>query len=145
LIAAGLSAAEIAARIHRWLPQVSKVVKEISRATKPTAVPVVISDSKTTCPAKTWDMLAAAARRRNAEPAVLLVQIAEGVIKHGSIDRAIHADAALGSTDVCGLRVLQIAIDLEAVGHAGGLDQLEYMIPVKARLKSARPDGERAG
>jgi hypothetical protein len=92
LIASGLTAAQIAERMHRGLPQVSRVVREISEAAKPTSVPVLINDSKTTCSAKLWTALSAAARRRNASPANLLIQIAEGVLKRGSVDSVLHTE-----------------------------------------------------
>jgi hypothetical protein len=43
-------------------------------------------DAKTTCPAKTWELLAAAARQRGTDPARLALQIMENVLKYGSID-----------------------------------------------------------
>jgi hypothetical protein len=84
-----MSAPEIATRIHGGLPQVSKVVREINEATKPTSVPLALGDAKTTCPVKVWDLLAAAAKRRGLDPAHLALAIMEGVLKRGSVDAAI--------------------------------------------------------
>jgi DNA-binding NarL/FixJ family response regulator len=135
LIECGLTAAQIAMKVNRGFPQVSKLVREISEATKPTSVPVAISDSKTTCSAKTWAALAAAARRRNAEPAHLLVQLAEGVLKRGSVDAVINSDAEL----VDDLRTVQIVLSLEAAGRVNGVAR-DY------RIKNvALAHGERAG
>jgi hypothetical protein len=64
LVAAGLTVAQIAAKINRGLPQTSRIVKELTSSTKPTSVPLQLRDSKANCPAKTWDLLEAAARRR---------------------------------------------------------------------------------
>jgi DNA-binding CsgD family transcriptional regulator len=144
LVRSGLSAAQIAERVGRGLRQVSRVVKELDGA-QPRAVALQVGDTKASLPTKTWDMLTAAAKRRSTEPAVLLAQICQGIIEHGSIDRAVHADAGDVANNGRGLRVLSIAIDLEAIGRCGDLDQLEYQIPIKARLRSLRADGDRAG
>jgi len=107
LVAGGLTAAQIAERIHRGLPQVSKVVRELASSTKqPTSVPVQ-------CPAKIWDLLSAAARRRNLDPAHLALQIMEGVLKRGSVDAAIRTDEHVDD-----LRVVQVTLSLEATGRA---------------------------
>jgi hypothetical protein len=131
-----MSPPEIAARIHRGLPQVSKVVREINEATKPTSVPVLISDSKVTCSAKTWVALAAAARRRSVEPAMLAVQIIDGVLRRGSVDAVTNTDAEL----VDDLRTVQLVLNLEAVGRANGATGRDY------RLRGvALAHGERTG
>jgi hypothetical protein len=134
LVAAGLSAPEIAAKIHRGTPQVSRIVREIRQATKPTSVPVLISDSKTTCPVKTWAALEAAARRRSTDPARLLVQIADGVLRHGSIDAALREDAEL----VDDLRVVQLVLTLEAPRRANGSTGRDYRLRSLALAHSER-------
>jgi hypothetical protein len=140
LVAAGLSAAEIAARTHRGLPQVSRIVRELSSSTKPTSVPVLVGDSKASCSAKTWAALAAAARRRSVEPATLAVQIVDGTLRRGSVDAVIHSDAEL----VDDLRTLRLVIDLEAVGRVNG--DAGPRAPRDYRLRGlALAHGERAG
>jgi hypothetical protein len=116
LVAAGLTTAQIAERTRRGLAQVSRIVREIASSTTPTSVPVLISDSKVSCPAKTWAALAAAARRRSVEPAHLAVMIIDGVLKRGSVDAVINSDAEL----VDDLRTVRLTLDLEAVGRANG-------------------------
>jgi hypothetical protein len=140
LLRSGLSAAQIAVKLGRGVPQVSKLVKELDGA-PPRSVALQVGDTKASLPTKTWDMVIAAAKRRSVEPAVLLAQICQGIVEHGSIDRAVHADANHIATDGRSLRVVQISIDFEALDRCGGLDQLEYQIPIKARLKSLRSAG----
>jgi hypothetical protein len=142
LVAAGLSTAAIAAKVRRGVPQVSRIVRELAASTKPptsVSVPVLMADSKVSCPAKTWAALAAAARRRSVEPAHLAVMIIDGVLRRGSIDAAIHADAEHVSADGRDLRV-QVVLDLEAVGSTGPRACRDY------RLRGvALAYGERAG
>jgi hypothetical protein len=112
LARSGVATAEIAKRVGRGLPQVSKVVRELTASTKqPTSVPLALN-----VPAKTMAALAAAARRRNVEPARLLVEIADGVLRRGSVDAVIHTDAEL----VDDLRTISLVLNLEAVGRANG-------------------------
>jgi hypothetical protein len=96
---------------------------------------VLISDSEAKCPAKVWSALAAAARRRSLGPAVLAVQIVEGVLRRGSVDATIHENGEL----VDDLRVVRVVLNLEAVAGANG-DARDY------RLRGvALAHGERAG
>jgi hypothetical protein len=117
LVAAGLSPAEIAARVHRGLPQISRLVRELAASAKPTSLTLQLGESKANCPEKTWAALTAAARRRNVKPASLAVEIIGGVLRHGSIDHVIRDDAVALVDD---LRTVQLVLNLEAVGRANG-------------------------
>ena len=81
----GLSSNEIAKRVGRGVPQVTRVVRSFGLA-EPSSIALTLSLKR-----RSFEMLEAAARRRNTEPARLLVEIVEGVLKRGSVDRAIAA------------------------------------------------------
>jgi IS30 family transposase len=87
LVDSGLSAAQIAARIHRGLPQVSRIVRELAAAAKPARVAL-----KLDLPMTTWDLLEAAARRRRLEPTKLALELLDHLVRHGSIDQVRHAE-----------------------------------------------------
>jgi hypothetical protein len=84
----GLPAAEIAKRIGRGLPQVSKVVRELGLApsTPSTLVPVELKLRRSP-----FGMLEAAARRRDLAPETLASALIDRVIRRGSIDHVLHA------------------------------------------------------
>jgi hypothetical protein len=138
----GVAPNEIAKAINRGSnhPQVALYVRQLGLAAKQTSsVPVVISDSKVTCSGKTWAALAAAARRRSVEPAMLAVQIIDGVLRRGSVDAVTNSDGEL----VDDLRTVQLVLNLEAVGRANG-DGTHA--PRDYRLRGvALAHGERAG
>jgi DNA-binding NarL/FixJ family response regulator len=88
LVATGLSAAQIAERIHRGLPQVSRIVREItSSSTKPTETSLQLN-----VPARTMTALEAAARRRHLKPATLAAELIDNVVRHGSVTETLRGE-----------------------------------------------------